>query len=129
MRSLLADRPVVVVKLLQWERSEGAGSSGGLFLRATGRCPGRRRMSKSGPEGKSFQIPKQLVWEAYRRGKAEKGAARGGRQAIADLEGELRDKLFRVWDRMTVGGFFSPPGKAGEKYKTHGGGGKNLGVA
>src|SRR5260370_3434892 len=103
MRSLLADRPVVVVKLLQWERSEGAGSSGGLFLRATGRCPGRRRMSKSGPEGKSFQIPKQLVWEAYRRGKGEKGGGRGGREAPPHLGGGLGEKTYKIVKRISCG--------------------------
>ncbi len=43
-------------------------------------------MSKSGPEGKSFQIPKQLVWEAYRRVKANKGAAGVDGQSMSDLE-------------------------------------------
>src|SRR5260370_27203904 len=118
MRSLLADRPVVVVKLLQWERSEGAGSSGGLFLRATGRCPGRRRVSKSGPEGKSFQIPKQLVWEAYRRGKAKKGAARGGGAATPPFPGGLGDKLFRSLNTRSAGAHFFPPVKGGGKNKT-----------
>ena len=32
-------------------------------------------MSKSGQQDKSFAIPKQLVWEAYKRVKANKGAA------------------------------------------------------
>src|SRR6266851_6357222 len=97
MRYPLADRPVVVVKLLEGERSEGAGSSVGLFLRATRRCPGRRRVSKSGPEGKSFQIPKQLVWEAYRRVKAKKGAAGVDGQSMADFEEDLRNNLYRLW--------------------------------
>ena len=52
----------------------GAGRRGRLiywFVRTSNRVsPGRRRVSRSGPEGKPFQIPKQLVWEAYRRVKA-----------------------------------------------------------
>jgi hypothetical protein len=32
-----------------------------------GRWPGRRRVGRSDPEDKPFAIPKQLVWEAYRR--------------------------------------------------------------
>jgi hypothetical protein len=51
-------------------------------------------VSKSGPEGKSFQIPKQLVWEAYRRVRAKKGAAGADGQSIADFEEDLRDNLY-----------------------------------
>src|ERR687894_375920 len=36
------------------------------------------RVSKSELEDKSVQIPKQLVWEAYRRGHGEKGGGGGG---------------------------------------------------
>ena len=54
-------------------------------------------MSKSGPEGKSFQIPKQPVWEAYRRVKAKKGAAGVDGQSIADFEEDLRNNLYRIW--------------------------------
>jgi hypothetical protein len=34
-------------------------------------------VSKSDPKGKSFDIPKSLVWEAYKSVKANKGAAQG----------------------------------------------------
>jgi len=54
-------------------------------------------VSKSGPEGKSFQIPKQLVWEAYRRVKAKKGAAGVDGQSTADFEEDLRNNLYRLW--------------------------------
>jgi len=54
-------------------------------------------VSKSGPEGKSFQIPKQLVWEAYRRVKAKKGAAGVDGQSIADFDEDLRNNLYRIW--------------------------------
>ena len=52
-------------------------------------------MGKSGLEGKSFQIPKQLVWEAYRRVKANKGAAGVDGQSMKDFEEDLRDNLYR----------------------------------
>jgi retron-type reverse transcriptase len=71
-------------------------------------------VSKSGPEGKSFQIPKQLVWEAYRRVKAKKGAAGVDRQSIADFEEDLRNNLYRIWNRMSSGTYFPPPVKAVE---------------
>jgi RNA-directed DNA polymerase len=67
-------------------------------------------VSKSGPEGKSFQIPKQLVWEAYRRVKAKKGAAGVDGQSIADFEEDLRNNLYRIWNRMSSGHLSLPVG-------------------
>src|SRR6266568_2650595 len=89
---------------------------------------GRRRVSKSGPEGKSFQIPRQLVWEAYRRVKANKGAAGVDGQSMADFEEDLRDNLYRIWNRMSSGTYFPPPVKAVEIPKPNGGGVRILGV-
>lgn len=54
-------------------------------------------MSKSEPEDKSFQIPKQLVWEAYRRVKANKGAAGVDGQSMNDFEEDLRNNLYKIW--------------------------------
>jgi len=85
-------------------------------------------VSKSGPEGKSFQIPKQLVWEAYRRVKAKKGAAGVDGQSIADFEEDLRNNLYKIWNRMSSGTYFPPPVKAVEIPKPHGGGTRILGV-
>jgi RNA-directed DNA polymerase len=85
-------------------------------------------VSKSGPEDKSFQIPKQLVWEAYRRVKANKGAAGVDGQSIADFEEDRRNNLYRIWNRMSSGTYFPPPVKAVEIPKPHGGGTRILGV-
>jgi len=76
-------------------------------------------VSKSGPEGKSFQIPKQLVWEAYQRVKAKKGAAGVDGQSIADFEEDLRNNLYRIWNRMSSGTYFPPAVKAVEIPKPH----------
>ena len=85
-------------------------------------------MSKSGPEGKSFQIPKQLVWEAYRQVKANRGAAGVDGQSMADFEGDLGNNLYKIWNRMSSGTYFPPPVKAVEIPKPHGGGTRILGV-
>ncbi len=41
-------------------------------------------MGKSGPKDKSFEIPKRLVWEAYKSVKANKGAAGVDGRSIED---------------------------------------------
>ena len=98
------------------------------FVRTSNRAsPGRRRVSRSGPEGKPFQIPKQLVWEAYRRVRANKGAAGVDGESIAGLESGLRDNLCKIWNRMTSGTYFPPPVMAVEIPKS-GGGARTLGV-
>ena len=85
-------------------------------------------MGKSGPEDKSFEIPKQLVWEAYRRVKANKGAAGADGQSMKDFEEDLRNNLYRIWNRMSSGTYFPLPVKAVEIPKPNGGGTRILGV-
>jgi RNA-directed DNA polymerase len=51
----------------------------------------------SGSLDKSFDIPKLLVWEAYERVRANKGAAGVDRQSIADFESDLRSNLYKIW--------------------------------
>ena len=85
-------------------------------------------MSKSSPEVKPFNIPKQLVWEAYKRVKSNKGAAGVDGQSIEDFEGDLRNNLYRIWNRMSSGTYFPPPVRAVEIPKPHGGGTRILGI-
>lgn len=85
-------------------------------------------MSKSGSEGKSFEIPKRLVWEAYQSVKANKGAAGVDGCSIADFESDLKDNLYKIWNRMSSGTYFPPPVRAVEIPKPHGGGTRILGI-
>ena len=52
-------------------------------------------MGKSGQQDKSFTIPKQLVLEAYKRVKANKGAAGVDRVSIEGFEEDLRGNLYK----------------------------------
>jgi RNA-directed DNA polymerase len=78
-------------------------------------------VSKAGSEGKSFTISKQLVWEAYQRVKANKGAAGVDRQSMTAFEQNLRDNLYKIWNRMSAGAYFPPPVLAVEIPKADGG--------
>ena len=58
---------------------------------------------------KPFEIPKQEVWEAYKRVRANQGAAGVDGQSIAEFEVNLADNLYKLWNRMSSGSYFSPP--------------------
>ena len=58
---------------------------------------------------KPFSISKQVVWEAYRRVKANHGAAGVDGQSIKDFEADLKDNLYKIWNRMCSGSYFPPP--------------------
>ena len=78
-------------------------------------------MGKSGQQDKPFTIPKQLVWEAYKRVKVNKGAAGVDRVSMEGFEEDLRGNLYKIWNRMSSGTYFPPPVKAVEIPKPHGG--------
>jgi RNA-directed DNA polymerase len=80
------------------------------------------------PKDKPFAIPKQLVWEAYRRVAANKGAPGVDGQALDEFDADLRDNLYKIWNRMSSGSYFPPPVRAVEIPKPHGGGVRVLGV-
>lgn len=80
------------------------------------------------PHVKPFDIPKQAVWEAYRRVAANKGAPGVDSQTLGEFEADLRSNLYKIWNRMSSGSYFPPPVKAVEIPKPHGGGVRLLGV-
>jgi retron-type reverse transcriptase len=49
----------------------------------------------SGP--KSFQISKHMVYEAYLRVKANKGAAGVDGQSVGQFEQDLKGNLYKLW--------------------------------
>jgi hypothetical protein len=85
-------------------------------------------VSRSGSQEKPFVIPKQLVWEAYKRVRANKGAPGADGQSLEAFEPDLRNNLYKIWNRMSSGTYFAPPVRAVEIPKPHGGGVRILGV-
>jgi RNA-directed DNA polymerase len=77
---------------------------------------------------KPFQISKWMVWEAYQRVKANKGAAGVDGQTIEQFEQDLQGNLFKLWNRLSSGSYFPPPVKAVEIPKAGGRGVRILGV-
>jgi RNA-directed DNA polymerase len=78
--------------------------------------------------GKPFDISKLEVWQAYLKVKGNKGAAGVDGQSIEDFEKDLKNNLYKVWNRMSSGSYFPPAVKAVEIPKPHGAGTRTLGV-
>ncbi len=78
-------------------------------------------MSESRSQVKPFDIPKSMVWEAYQRVKANKGAAGVDGQTVGQFEQDLKGNLYKLWNRMSSGSYFPPPVKAVEIPKASGG--------
>ena len=77
---------------------------------------------------KPFDISKRAVWEAYQKVKANKGAPGVDEVSIEEFEKDLKNNLFKIWNRMSSGSYFPPPVRAVDIAKSHGGGTRTLGV-
>ena len=72
-------------------------------------------------EAKPFKIPKREVWEAFKRVKANQGAAGVDGQSISAFEANLSGNLYKLWNRMSSGSYFPPPVRLVEIPKASGG--------
>lgn len=70
---------------------------------------------------KSFEISKHVVMDAYRRVKANRGAAGIDNESIEMFESDLKHNLYRIWNRMSSGSYFPPAVKQVEIAKKNGG--------
>lgn len=77
---------------------------------------------------KSFDIPKQLIWRAYKQVSKNKGAAGVDEVSVTKFEENLKDNLYKLWNRMSSGSYFPEPVKAVAIPKDTGGGQRILGV-
>ena len=77
---------------------------------------------------KPFCIPKCAVWEAYKRVRANHGAAGVDGQTIAEFEEDLKDNLYKLWNRISSGSYMAPPVRRVEIPKDNGGGVRLLGI-
>jgi group II intron reverse transcriptase/maturase len=85
-------------------------------------------MDKLKAPGKPFDISKRAVWEAWEKVKANKGAPGVDAVTVAEFESDLKNNLYKIWNRLSSGTYFPPPVRAVEVPKPHGGGTRILGV-
>ena len=71
-------------------------------------------------KAKSFEISKVVVVEAWKQVKANQGAAGVDKESIADFEKDLKDNLYKIWNRMSSGSYFPPPVRLVEIPKDNG---------
>jgi retron-type reverse transcriptase len=72
-------------------------------------------------KAKPFDIPKREVWEAFKKVKANQGAAGVDGQTIADFEADLSNNLYELWNRLSSGSYFPPPVRRVDIPKVDGG--------
>jgi RNA-directed DNA polymerase len=61
---------------------------------------------------KQFEIPKMLIWEAWKQVRSNKGGSGVDRESIEMFETNLKGNLYKIWNRMSSGSYFAPPVKA-----------------
>ncbi len=70
---------------------------------------------------KPFDIPKREVWEAFKRVKANQGAAGVDGQSIQEFEARLAGNLYKLWNRLSSGSYMPPPVRRVDIPKANGG--------
>lgn len=60
-------------------------------------------------EAKPYCISKDLLVEAWRQVKANRGAGGVDGQTLSMFEKDLKGNLYRIWNRMSSGSYFPPP--------------------
>jgi RNA-directed DNA polymerase len=60
-------------------------------------------------QAKPFSISKWIVWKAYERVKANQGAAGVDSESIEMFEKDLKNNVYKIWNRMSSGTYFPPP--------------------
>ena len=78
---------------------------------------GRSRVTGAKP----FDIPKRDVWEAFKRVKANRGAAGVDGQSVEDFEARLTANLYKLWNRLSSGSYMPSPVRRVDIPKASGG--------
>ena len=76
---------------------------------------------------KLFKISKKEVYECYKAVKSNGGTAGVDRQSIKDFEKDLKNNLYKIWNRLSSGSYFPPAVKLVSIPKSDGSE-RNLGI-
>jgi RNA-directed DNA polymerase len=79
-----------------------------------GQPKGMSRVREPKLKGKSYDIPKRLLWDAWLKVKDNGGAAGADGVTIEQFEQDLSGNLYRLWNRMSSGSYFPGPVRAVE---------------
>jgi RNA-directed DNA polymerase len=70
---------------------------------------------------KAFDIPKVLVWDAYMDVKRSGGGPGVDNVSMKEFEHDLKNQLYKIWNRMSSGSYMPPPVLRVEIPKSDGG--------
>ena len=68
-----------------------------------------RKREDSGALPKSFEIPKQALWSAWKRVRVNQGAPGVDKDSLQAFESQLGRNLYTLWNRMSAGSYFPKP--------------------
>jgi len=71
-------------------------------------------------ETKSIPISRQMVWQAYKKVRANKGSAGVDNISMDQFDAKRSQHLYKLWNRMASGSYFPPPVKEVEIPKKDG---------
>ena len=89
---------------------------------------GEEPRARPRPEVKPFEIGKRLLYEAWEKVRANKGAPGVDAVSIGEFEQQWQDNLYKLWNRMSSGSYFPGPVRGVEIPKDGGAGVRLLGV-
>lgn len=69
---------------------------------------------------KPIPVTKPMVWEAYKKVKANGGSAGIDGESLKQFEENLSNNLYKLWNRLSSGSYFPPPVKEVEIPKSDG---------
>ena len=77
---------------------------------------------------KPLPITKEMVWQAYQTISKNGKAAGVDGQSLDDFSKDLKNNLYKLWNRLASGSYFPPPVRRVEIPKSKGGGVRPLGI-
>lgn len=96
-----AEQLVIAVKSLKGDGAKG--------LRRPAGSTGQPKREEPVNSAKPYNIPKTMVWDAYTDVKRSGGGPGVDGQTMEDFEKDLKNNLYKIWNRMSSGSYLPPP--------------------